>query len=113
MTMGRERQLKGINEFRIRAHCPMNCALPLGRALRRPPLRWCCQMFPQTCSVQGEVVRTAGAQRSARPTFRLVGNCHLQRWTRIEAMNVERLHLTRLRGEGPYRGRVMDAAGTM
>ncbi len=67
------RFMGSFNEFRTRAHWPMNRALQVGRALRRPPPKPCCEKFPQIRSVHGEVVRTGGAQRSARPTLRFMG----------------------------------------
>ncbi len=66
------RFMESFHELRTRAHCPMNRALRVGRALRRPPPKRCCEEFPQIRSVYGEVVRTGGAQRSARPTFRFM-----------------------------------------
>ncbi len=50
----------------------MNPALRVGRALRRPPPKRYGRMFPRTRSVDGEVVRMAGALRRARPTLRFM-----------------------------------------
>ncbi len=110
-----ERFMESFHQFRTRAHGPMNGALQVGRALRRPPPKACCEKFPQIRSVHGEVVRTGGAQRSARPTLRFMESFHELRTCAHGPMNRGLLHLIRpalraLRdGEGPCGGRFMES----